>query len=353
MANTKKTKQAPLFPGSGPISTEEEFEEQLRLLMAQLGIDAVPEHSLLQVRTSRISIPGRDHPDVVREAERLAKTIAIPGVGVMQAPGIAIAADSPTDDPDDPACTFRIIWGRRRTVGSEIAAKKWSRPDLEVVTCKVYLARYTEALGSFLAFIENTMRELSWRKDVADLATLIQERVGMSEDDLVKRYGVARNVAREYLRFARLPEPLRRQITDGGMTKETAKKLTNLKKDSLAYLAGRAEAGEEITFEMASEAYVAQVNTGLAEASSLQRALALDVTAYFDGGSGGTGSPAELAASNGHERRQSPGVEGTLAALDAMEAESPPPYVREAVEALRQALVTWQQERCLAAAASA
>lgn len=350
MVKKSSAKQATLFPGTGPVSTEEEFEEQLRLLMAQLGIDAVPEHSLLQIRTSRISIPGRDHPDVVREAERLAKTIAIPGVGVMQAPGVAIAADSPTDDPDDPACTFQIIWGRRRTVGSEIAAKKWKRPDLEVATCKVYLARYTPALGSFLAFIENTMRELSWRKDVADLATLIQERVGMSEDDLVKRYGVARTMAREYLRFARLPEPLRRQITDGAMTKETAKKLTNLKKDTLAYLVGLAETGEEITFEMASEAYVAQVNAGLAEASSLLQLLALDVSAYFGDGSGGTGAQALLAAESAHERRQAPGVAEVLAALAALEAEVPPPYVRAPAEALRQALVTWQQERCLATA---
>lgn len=256
-------------------------DEQRRILMQRLGVTALPAHETMLLPIERILVPGAEL--VARPSKRLVKSIQ--QVGILQAPSVVLHRGSSMYEPE---ATFEVITGRRRVLAAAMVG-------LTSITCEVYESS-TPPLSALLALIENEQRSSAWIKEVADLHRLIDEKVGLTLDDLAA-LGFDRRSLAEHLKMAHFPAPLLHLVLTGKMSQEVARKLARLSVAQQARLAGLAEEGEEITGERIKNVLRVQVNTGLAP---LQATLAQEWTPADDvlplpesEGSGATPVPGE------------------------------------------------------------
>ncbi len=221
-------------------------EQHDALLLKRLGVDSLPAHETLYVALERLMIPGVQM--IERQAKQLVKSIE--RVGILQAPAVMLVQGSNIHDPD---ATFEVIAGRRRVLAARLAG-------LEVIKCEVYEAS-TPQLASLITLIENEQRSAAWVKEVEALRQLIDERVGLTLDDLAA-FGFHRASLAERLKIAQLPVPLLERILTGHITYETARKLIRLTRTQQEQIAGLAERGEEITVDTVKHALRAQIDAG-------------------------------------------------------------------------------------------
>jgi ParB/RepB/Spo0J family partition protein len=217
------------------------------VLLRRLGLEALPAHETLIVPTARLIVSGADH--LARSAKRLVKSIQ--HVGILQNPSVVVQGG--VDIHDDEA-TFEVIAGRRRVLAACFAG-------LTVVKCEVYAAS-TMPLSALLALIENEQRSAAWVREVEALRCLIDERVGMTLDDLAA-FGFDRATLAERLKIAQLPTPLLDRILSGNVSREVARKFVRLTQAQQERVASLAMTGEEITAERVKDILRAQINTGL------------------------------------------------------------------------------------------
>ncbi len=230
------------FSGDKDIATTD------ALLMRRLGVDALPSHETMHVPLERLIVPNA--AQIERSARRLVKSIQ--RVGILQAPAVMRCTGGDIHDPD---ATFEVIAGRRRVLAARLAG-------LEVIKCEVYEAS-TPQLASLITLIENEQRSAAWVKEVEALRKLIDERVGMTLDDLAA-FGFDRASLSERLKIAQLPAPLVERVLAGHITRETARKLIRLTQAQQEQIAALAERGEEITVDTVKQALRAQINAGFA-----------------------------------------------------------------------------------------
>lgn len=217
------------------------------VLLRRLGLEALPEHETLILPTARLIVVGADY--LARSAKRLVKSIQ--HVGILQNPSVVVQEG--LDIHDDEA-TFEVIAGRRRVLAACLAG-------LTVVKCEVYAAS-TLPLSALLALIENEQRSAAWVREVEALRCLIDERVGMTLDDLAA-FGFDRATLAERLKIAQLPPLLLNRILSGGVSREVARKLVRLTQAQQERVASLATTGEEITAERVKDILRAQINAGL------------------------------------------------------------------------------------------
>lgn len=230
------------------ISGGKEIAEPSSLLTRRFGIDALPAHETRYVDIDRLIVPGVT--TIERSAKRLVKSIQ--QVGILQAPIVMHLTDT---DLHDPETIFEVIAGRRRVLAARLAG-------LEMVKCEVYEAS-TPNLASLLALIENEQRAAAWVKEVESLRRLMDEKVGMTIDDLAT-FGFDRASLAERLKVAQLPAPLVERVLSGSVNRETARKLIRLTRPQQEQIAGFAARGEEITVDTVKHALRVQINAGFA-----------------------------------------------------------------------------------------
>ncbi len=279
-------KQSALLEESGDVR---QLDDKLLDLMKRLGIDAFPPHETLVIPLGRIVIPGAD---LVRSSPRLVRSIK--RVGVLENPSVVLLNGSGLRDE---AATFEVIFGRRRILAAQLAG-------LRVVKCEAYESG-TPQLSALLALMENEQRSSAWIREVQDLRRLIDEKVGMTLDDLVK-FGFDRGSLTERLKIAQLPLPILAHIFAGKLSQAAAKKLARLNASQLQKLADLAITGEEITEDLVKSTLRMQVNAGLIPLQAALEASMASVTTQGEqlvpegGGSTGScptaGPPASLAA---------------------------------------------------------
>lgn len=248
--------QAPLLEGNDTIAST---DDKLLALMRRLGIEALPHHETLLIPSERIVVPGAD---VLRPSPRLVKSIK--QVGILQAPAVELTMGVNLHAPD---ATWQVIFGRRRVLAARLAG-------LPAVKCEAYEPG-TPQLASLLALIENDQRSTAWIKEVQDLRRLIDERVGMTTDDLAS-FGFDRGAINERLKIAQLPLPILTVIYAGRINELTAKKIARLTPSQQEKLADLVLGGEELTAELVKSALRRQINTGFVP---LQDALAASMAA--------------------------------------------------------------------------
>jgi ParB/RepB/Spo0J family partition protein len=217
------------------------------VLLKRLGLEALPEHETMFVRTERLIVSGADQ--LVRSAKRLVKSIQ--HVGILQNPSVVIQDGR---DMHDEEATFEVIAGRRRVLAARLAG-------LPVVKCEVYAAS-TMPLSALLALVENEQRSAAWIREVEALRCLIDEGVGMTLDDLAA-FGFDRATLAERLKIAQLPVPLLNCVLAGRINREVARKLVRFTQAQQERVASLALAGEDITLERVKDMLRAQINTGL------------------------------------------------------------------------------------------
>lgn len=217
------------------------------ILLKRLGMEALPAHETLLLPLERLIVADAEH--IVRSAKRLVKSIQ--RVGVLQSPSVAVQGNA---DIHDPEATFEVIAGRRRVLAARFAG-------LPVIKCEVY-ASSTLPFSALLALIENEQRSAAWVKEVEALRRLLDERVGMTLDDLAA-FGFDRAQLSERLKMARLPAPLLERVLAGDVNREVARKLVRLTLAQQERVAALAEAGEEISVERVKELLRAQIAAGL------------------------------------------------------------------------------------------
>jgi hypothetical protein len=240
-----KQKQPALLDG---IEVEQLDDKVLRL-MQRLGIQAFPPHETREIALERLVVPGRER---IRLSKDSLFVTSIARVGVLEPPAVVLTTG---EGLDDLAATFEVMFGRRRVVGAELAKRR-------VVKCEAY-AWTTPQFTSLLALIENEQRASAWIKEVQDLRSLMEEKVGMTLDDLAA-FGFDRRSLKKRLRIAQLPFPLLQQIYAGSINQALAKDLANLKQAQLAKLAALAEQGQTISAALVRQELRFQVNRGLA-----------------------------------------------------------------------------------------
>jgi ParB/RepB/Spo0J family partition protein len=231
------------------LTTEVQGKERRdAVLLKRLGIDTLPVHETLYVALERLIIPGAAL--IERSARRLVKSIE--RVGILQAPAVMLVQGSDIHAPD---ATFEVIAGRRRVLAARLAG-------LQVIKCEVYEAS-TPQLASLITLIENEQRSAAWVKEVEAIRRLIDEKVGLTLDDLAA-FGFDRASLGERLKIAQLPEPLVERVLVGQLTRQTARKLVRLTRTQQEQIASLAERGEEITVDTVKHALRAQIDAGLA-----------------------------------------------------------------------------------------
>ncbi len=221
-------------------------EQSDALLLKRLGVESLPAHETLYVALERLIIPGVQM--IERQAKQLVKSIE--RVGILQAPAVMLVQGSDIHDPD---ATFEVIAGRRRVLAARLAG-------LEVIKCEAYQAS-TSQLASLITLIENEQRSSAWVKEVEALRKLIDERVGMTLDDLAT-FGFHRAQLSERLKIAQLPVPLVERVLAGEISRETARKLIRLTRAQQEQIAGLAAQGEDITVDVVKHALRAQIDAG-------------------------------------------------------------------------------------------
>lgn len=226
-----------------------QVDDKLLGLMRRLGIQAFPPHETRDIALERLVVPGRAR---IRLSKDSLFVTSIARVGVLEPPAVVLLTGAGLDDP---AATFEVMFGRRRVVGAELAKRS-------VVKCEAY-AWSTPQFSSLLALIENDQRSSAWIKEVQDLRRLIEEKVGMSLDDLAA-FGFDRRSLKKRLKIAQLPLPLLTQIYEGKINQSLARNIANLKQAQQARIADLAEGGETITEALVRQLLRFQVNRGLA-----------------------------------------------------------------------------------------
>ncbi len=266
-----------------------QLDDKLLELMKRLGIDAFPPHETLVIPLERVVIPGAD---LVRPSARLVRSIK--RVGVLENPSVVLLKGSGLRDE---TATFEVIFGRRRILAARLAG-------FPVVKCEVYESG-TPQLSALLALMENEQRSSAWIREVQDLRRLIDEKVGMTLDDLVE-FGFDRGSLTERLKIAQLPQPILAHIFAGKLSQAAAKKLARLNASQVQKVVDLALSGEEITEDLVKSTLRMQVNAGLvplqsALQSSLTTATAQGERLETEDGAGSlrscatSGPPASLA----------------------------------------------------------
>lgn len=217
------------------------------ILLKRLGMETLPAHETIILPTERLIVVDAEH--LVRSAKRLVKSIQ--RVGVLQSPSVVVQGET---DIHDPEATFEVIAGRRRVLAARFAG-------LPVIKCEVY-ASSTLPFSALLALIENEQRSAAWIKEVEALRHLLDEKVGMTLDDLAA-FGFDRAQLSERLKIARLPVPLLESVLAGNVSREVARKLVRLTQVQQERVAALAEAGEEISAERVKDLLRAQIAAGL------------------------------------------------------------------------------------------
>ena len=225
------------------------------ILLKRLGMDALPAHDTLTLPTERLIVVGADH--LVRSAKRLVKSIQ--HVGILQNPSVVVLGNRNIHDVE---ATFEVIAGRRRVLAACLAG-------LRVIKCEAYTAS-TMPLSALIALIENEQRSSAWVREVEALRCLMEEKVGMTLDDLAA-FGFDRATLSERLKIARLPPALLNRVLAGNVSREVARKLVRLTQAQQECIASLAEMGEAMTTERVNSILRAQINAGFAP---IQAALA-------------------------------------------------------------------------------
>jgi ParB/RepB/Spo0J family partition protein len=218
------------------------------LLLRRLGIDTPPSHETMYLPLERLIVPGAEQ--IARAAARLVKSIT--QVGILQPPSVMLVQGGDIHAAD---ATFQVIAGRRRVLAARLTG-------LVVIKCEVYETSTTQ-LASLLTLIENEQRSAAWVKEVEALRKLIDEKVGLTLDDLAA-FGFDRASLRERLKIAQLPATLVERVLAGTLNRETARKLIRLTRAQQERIAALATAGEDITVEVVKHCLRAQIDAGLA-----------------------------------------------------------------------------------------
>ena len=111
--------------------------------------------------------------------------------------------------------------------------------------------------------MENEQRSAAWVKEVEALRKLIDEKVGLTIDDLAA-FGFDRASLAERLKVAQLPAPLVERVLAGSLNRETARRLIRLTHTQQEQIAALAERGEEITVDVVKHTLRAQIDAGFA-----------------------------------------------------------------------------------------
>lgn len=219
-----------------------------------------------------------------------------------------------------------MIFGRRRILAAHLAG-------LRVVKCEAYESG-TPQLSALLALMENEQRSSAWIREVQDLRRLIDEKVGMTLDDLVE-FGFDRGSLTERLKIAQLPLPILMHIFAGKLSQAAAKKVARLNASQLQKLAGLALSGEEITEDLVKSTLRMQVNAGLVPLQAALEASMVSATAQ--------GEQFAPEAGESTEGCPSDGVPATLAAvlatLKAFEHRLAPSPATQTLRMLTKALI--------------
>ena len=238
-----------ILPG---ISTEDEgghkdIASADTALLRRLGIESLPAHETLTIAIEKLIVPETDQ--IVRSAKKLVKSIA--HVGMLQHPSVVVRDNLALHDEQ---ATFEVIAGRRRVLAARIVG-------LPLVKCEAY-ASSTLPLSALLMLIENEQRSAAWVQVVEALRRLLDERVGMTVDDLAA-FGFDRLHLHERLKIAQLPVPLLDRILAGKVNRDVARKLTRLTTTQQERVVQLVSAGEELTAERVKETLRAQIDAGL------------------------------------------------------------------------------------------
>jgi len=217
------------------------------LLLRRLGLETLPAHETLTLRAAQLLVPDAAHS--TRSAKRLVKSIQ--QVGLLHNPAVVVQGERALPDP---AATFAVIAGRRRVLAARLAGLNW-------ITCEVYTAS-TVPFSALLTLIENEQRSAAWVKEVEALRRLLDDKVGLTMDDLAA-FGFDKAQLSERLKIAQLPTPLLDPILAGSVSREVARKLVRLTPSQQERVATLAATGEMITAECVKDILRAQINTGL------------------------------------------------------------------------------------------
>ena len=217
------------------------------LLLQRLGVTSVPAHETQHLPVERLLVQDAAH--ITRSAKRLVKSIQ--QVGILQTPSVVMCDGCAIHDPD---ATFTVIAGRRRVLAARLAG-------LTVIKCEVY-ASSTLPLSALLALIENTQRSAAWVQEVGALRQLLDEKVGLTVDDLAT-FGFDRVHLAERLKIAQLPSPLLSCVLAGTVSRDVARKLVRLSPSQQERVAQLANAGEELTAEHVNAVLRVQIASGL------------------------------------------------------------------------------------------
>jgi ParB/RepB/Spo0J family partition protein len=217
------------------------------VLLRRLGLTTLPAHETLFVSLDQLIV--QDAPHITRSAKRLVKSIQ--RVGVLQPPSVVLHTG---DDLHDPDATFEVIAGRRRVLAAGLAG-------LSILKCEAYAAS-TFPFSALLALIENEQRSAAWIKEVEALRRLLDEKVGMTMDDLAA-FGFDRAQLAERLKIAQLPATLLTRILAGKVSREVARKLIRLTNAQQVRVVAQVAAEGNITAEQVKEALRVQIDAGL------------------------------------------------------------------------------------------
>lgn len=217
-------------------------------LLQRLGLTSFPARETMFLRIEQLVVP--DAVQIARSARRLARSIQ--QIGLLHAPAVSLLYGTDIHDAD---ATFEVIAGRRRVLGAQLAG-------LTSIKCEVYAAS-TPQLSSLIILIENEQRSAAWVKEVEALRRLLDDKVGLTLDDLVS-FGFDRAGLAERLKVAQLPAPLVKRVLAGSMSRETARKLVRLTRTQQEQIAQLAESGEGITVDVVKRALRVQIESGLA-----------------------------------------------------------------------------------------
>jgi ParB/RepB/Spo0J family partition protein len=269
-----------LFPESPPIAEAEQAigarDETIERLMKRLGIETLPASEIVPIALDHLIIPNEG----LRPSARLVKSVK--RVGILQPPAVVVHAGSALHAPD---ATYTVIFGRRRVLAARQA-------KLPVIRCVAYHTG-TPQLFSLLALIENEQRSSAWIKEVVDLRRLIDERVGMTMDELVD-VGFDRGTLTERLKMAQLPQPVLTLLAQGKVPRAVAKKVLKLTPLHMERVVEQIQAGEALTAELVTTMFRRQVNDGLV---ALQPLLDVATASHALQGQGSASEhPAQMAS---------------------------------------------------------
>lgn len=242
MARHTKPSDQPLLPAATEVAT---VADPQRLLLQRLRLETLPAHETRLLPLAQIQIPS--DASLLRSARGLVKSIE--RVGVLQPPSVVSLPHATGEETH-----YEVIAGRRRVLAAHLCA-------LPVLKCEVY-EQCTPQLASFLALVENAQRSAAWIKEVEDLRHLIDERVGMTLDELAA-CGFERHALGERLKIARLPGPILDQILGGLLSQETARKIARLRENQQEKLAAIAKE-ETLTLDLVKQTLRKQVQSELA-----------------------------------------------------------------------------------------